>query len=225
MVDAWAERLQELYSSTGQVRVTNSLAPVAVTVTYSATPTFDATKGNAFQITLTGNVTSSTLSGALAGQFLFFTVTQDAAGSRTFVWPANFQNAPTVVPDATKSTNVVGFYDGTNFNIAGQWNTASGGTGTGTVTSVGMTGDGTVYNSSVSGSPVTTSGTLAPSLANANAGYVLAGPIGSPGTNVSVRQFVIGSTTSGASTATIVCPAFTNPVIAGNKILVLVPNV
>lgn len=39
--------------------------------------------------------------------------------------------------------------------------------GTGTVTSVAMTGDGTLFNSSVTGSPITTSGTLAPSLINA----------------------------------------------------------
>ena len=38
----------------------------------------------------------------------------------------------------------------------------SGGNGGGSVTSVAMTGDGTVFASSVSGSPITTSGTLAP---------------------------------------------------------------
>jgi len=48
-----------------------------------------------------------------------------------------------------------------------------GGGGSGTVTSVSMTGDGTVLNSVVPGSPVTTSGTLAPTLANAGGGTVL----------------------------------------------------
>lgn len=47
---------------------------------------------------------------------------------------------------------------------------------TGTVTSVGMTGDGVVFNSSVSGSPITTSGTLAPSLATQTKNTILAGP-------------------------------------------------
>ena len=46
----------------------------------------------------------------------------------------------------------------------------------GSVTSVAMTGDGTVFNSSVSGSPITTSGTLAPSLHTQSANTVLAGP-------------------------------------------------
>jgi microcystin-dependent protein len=48
--------------------------------------------------------------------------------------------------------------------------------GTGTVTSVAMTGDGVIFNSTVSGSPVTTSGTLAPSLLTQTANTVLAGP-------------------------------------------------
>lgn len=216
MVDIWANKLQELSSSTGQVKVLNSLVPAAVTVTFSATPTFDATKGNAFQITLTGNVTSSTLSNAVAGQFLFFTVTQDGTGSHTFAWPSNFQNAPTVVSTASKSTNVVGFYDGTNFNIAGQWNTATGGTGTGTVTSVGMTGDGVVYKSSVGGSPVTTSGTLVPALASANAGYVLAGPIGSTQSNVSYRQSKVAVSSGTTGTVT-----FDSPIQSGSAIVVV----
>jgi hypothetical protein len=44
------------------------------------------------------------------------------------------------------------------------------------VTSVAMTGDGTVFNSTVSGSPVTTTGTLAPALLTQTANTVLAGP-------------------------------------------------
>lgn len=48
--------------------------------------------------------------------------------------------------------------------------------GSGTVTSVAMTGDGTVFNSSVSGSPVTTSGTFAPSLKTQSANTFLRGP-------------------------------------------------
>lgn len=48
--------------------------------------------------------------------------------------------------------------------------------GTGTVTSVGMTGDGIIFNSAVTGSPITTSGTLVPVLKNQNANTFLAGP-------------------------------------------------
>src|SRR5712664_2667718 len=57
------------------------------TISFSATPTFDASQSNMFTITLTGNVTSSTLTGAEAGQWLEFLICQDAVGGRTFVWP------------------------------------------------------------------------------------------------------------------------------------------
>ena len=53
--------------------------------------------------------------------------------------------------------------------------TPSGGTGSGTVTSVSWTGDGVVFTASAD-TPVTTSGTLTPSLITQTAHYVLAGP-------------------------------------------------
>lgn len=46
----------------------------------------------------------------------------------------------------------------------------------GTVTSVAMTGDNVIYNTSVTGSPITSSGTLVPSLKTQTANTVLAGP-------------------------------------------------
>lgn len=60
-----------------------------VAVAFSATPTFDASLGNIFEITLTGNVTSSTLSNAVAGANYTFIIHQDGTGSRTFVPPAS----------------------------------------------------------------------------------------------------------------------------------------
>ncbi len=49
--------------------------------------------------------------------------------------------------------------------------------GIGSVTSVGMTGDGTVFNTVVTGSPITNSGTLVPTLHTQTANTFLAGPI------------------------------------------------
>lgn len=49
------------------------------------------------------------------------------------------------------------------------------GSGSG-VTSVAMTMDGVIFNATVAGSPITTSGTLAPSLKSQNSGLFLAGP-------------------------------------------------
>lgn len=72
-----------------------------VTVTYSATPTFDASLGDIFKITLTGNVTSSTLSNLTAGQRITIIVIQDATGGRTFVWPTNVFGVMDIGTDAS----------------------------------------------------------------------------------------------------------------------------
>jgi hypothetical protein len=66
------------------------------------------------------------------------------------------------------------------------------GTGNGTVTSVAMTGDGTVLNSVVPGSPVTTAGTLAPTLKTQTANTFLAGPTAGPAAAPTFRVPVSG---------------------------------
>lgn len=63
----------------------------------------------------------------------------------------------------------------TTDNAATGW-LAIGGGGSGTVTSVGLTAPSALFVSPVSGSPVTTSGTLALALATQNANRVFAGP-------------------------------------------------
>jgi len=55
-------------------------------------------------------------------------------------------------------------------------NCTSNASGIGTVNSVAMTGDGTVFNTTVSGSPITLSGTLAPALLAQAKNAFLAGP-------------------------------------------------
>ncbi len=83
-------------------------------VTFSATPTFDASLGNTQTITLTGNVTSSTLSNCSAGEWLVFDITEDATGGRTFVAPTTLKGFGTINTTASKH-NVQMFYcDGTN---------------------------------------------------------------------------------------------------------------
>lgn len=84
-------------------------------VSFSATPTFNAGLYNSFEMTLTGNVTSSTVTGAVVGQQLNFIIQQDGTGGRTFAWPANFVNAPAVGALASASTSASFVYDGTNW--------------------------------------------------------------------------------------------------------------
>lgn len=86
-------------------------------VVFSATPAFDASTFAlpTFTITLTGNVTSSSVSNAVAGQTITFVITQDGTGGRTFAWPANFKGA-SIIGSAASSVTVQSFvYDGTSW--------------------------------------------------------------------------------------------------------------
>lgn len=65
-----------------------------------------------------------------------------------------------------------------------------------------MTGDGVVFNSSVSGSPVTGSGTLAPTLATHSANTVLAGP-SSGGAAAPTFRALVGSDLPNPSSSTL----------------------
>jgi len=106
------------------ITVTNNTAVAFTTscqqsftpVTFSATPAFAYGNGvNVFEITLTGNVTSSSVSGAVAGQIANFIICQDTIGSRTFIWPASFHGALTIGSTASKCNSQPFAYDGTNF--------------------------------------------------------------------------------------------------------------
>lgn len=69
---------------------------------------------------------------------------------------------------------------------------SGGGGGSGTVTSIALTMPGIIFNSTVPGSPITTSGTLAPTLANQNANTFLAGPSTGSATTPIFRAIVNG---------------------------------
>jgi hypothetical protein len=97
----------------GYLRVKRITAAVN-TVTFSATPTFDASLGNTQKITLTANVTSSTLSNATTGQTINFVICQDGSGAHTFVWPTNVKGAVTVGAILSKCSAQNFIFDGTN---------------------------------------------------------------------------------------------------------------
>lgn len=75
-----------------------------VVVPFSATPAFNGTQANVFDITLTGNVTSSTLTSINPGDIVFFFIQQDGVGGRTFAWPPNVKNPPMISPTASTTT-------------------------------------------------------------------------------------------------------------------------
>jgi hypothetical protein len=86
-------------------------------VAFSATPAFPAAAQiQLFQMTLTGNVTSSTLTlvGLTAPAIIVFELTQDATGGRTFAWPSNVLGGAALNPGANETTSQLFYYDGTN---------------------------------------------------------------------------------------------------------------
>ena len=79
------------------------------------------------------------------------------------------------------------------------WATVSG---TGTVTSVAMTGDNVLYSTSVSGSPITNSGTLAPALKTQSANTIFAGPSSGGAATPTFRTLVSADIPNNAATTT-----------------------
>ena len=96
------------------------------TVAFSATPTFDASTAASFKLTLTGNVTSSTLSNAVAGEPISFEICQDATGGRTFVPPANVLNMGTIVSTASACSTQEFWFDGSNAVSSGPMQSSGG---------------------------------------------------------------------------------------------------
>jgi hypothetical protein len=108
-----------------QLNVNKSIASGLNVVAYSATPVFDASLGNTQEITLTGNVTSSTLGTAPAvGEViqLNFIICQDGAGSHTFVWPTQIHGAVSIGGTASKCSEQSFIFDGTTGYAVGVTN-------------------------------------------------------------------------------------------------------
>jgi hypothetical protein len=80
-----------------------STAHLIDTVTFSASPAFNMnTNGSIKKITLTADVTSSTITSQRPGENMTFIICQDGAGSHTFAWPANVRGEEAI--GATLST-------------------------------------------------------------------------------------------------------------------------
>lgn len=89
--------------ATGTVTSAACASMTRTVVSFSATPTFTrSTNLQIWELTLTGNVTSSTTSGLAAADVLVFKLCQDGTGGRTFAWPTGFSAAS--APSSTLST-------------------------------------------------------------------------------------------------------------------------
>jgi hypothetical protein len=103
------------YSYQVTVGTVASASFAATAVTYSATPTFTATTSfQLFTMTLTGNVTSSTLTPWTLPSVVVFELTQDATGNRTFAWPSNVIGGAVIGNLANQKTVQEFLWDGSN---------------------------------------------------------------------------------------------------------------
>jgi hypothetical protein len=99
--------------------------PGQVAVTFSATPVFDASLGGSFTITLTGDVTSSSVTNPTAGALITFVITQDGTGEHAFAWPTNFKGASAIAPEANLVSVQSFIYTGSVWRATGAGSTAS----------------------------------------------------------------------------------------------------
>jgi hypothetical protein len=91
----------------------------SITVAFSATPAFAVGSASKVYLTLTGNVTGSTISGMVKDQIVIFQIAQDGTGGRSFVWPTTVKR-PGPVKQDPGSISVQAFtFDGSNFYALG----------------------------------------------------------------------------------------------------------
>jgi hypothetical protein len=89
---------------------------VPTVIPFSATPVFAANPvtGGSFKITLSANVTASSLTGAVAGQLIVFQIVENGTGGWTFVWPSNVKGAMAITTAAGTHNQQLFIFDGTN---------------------------------------------------------------------------------------------------------------
>jgi hypothetical protein len=93
-----------------------------VSVAFSATPTFNAQQSNVFYFgTLTGNVTSMTISNPSDGQTIQIRFVQDATGSRTVALPSGAVVSGSINSAANSVTWLVMTYVSSAARWEGTW--------------------------------------------------------------------------------------------------------
>jgi hypothetical protein len=95
---------------------------IVQTGSFNATQTINAALGDTFELTLTGNVTSSSITNASKGMTLKVALTQDGTGGRTFAWPSNVKLAggSVTLSGANKRDVLTFYYDSTNWYETGR---------------------------------------------------------------------------------------------------------
>ena len=104
--------------SWGDVLLQDGVKRTIESVIFSATPTFDASESDVFSMTLTANVTSSTITNPVIGKEITFLLSQDSTGGWTFAFPSDVvlrTGALLISSGVDEVTAVTFIYDGTNW--------------------------------------------------------------------------------------------------------------
>ncbi len=76
-----------------------------VVIPYATSVVFNAAVSAQFDLTLTGNVASSSLTNVTEGELLLFLISQDGTGGRSFVWPTSI-TSPGAICQIANSTSL-----------------------------------------------------------------------------------------------------------------------
>lgn len=87
---------------------------------FNATPTFDAALYSSFTMTLSGNITSSSIANAKSGRLIALSFCQDGVGGRTVSWPPSFDSVPVIDQRVSKCFNSTWLYNGSKWKMVGQ---------------------------------------------------------------------------------------------------------
>lgn len=100
---------------------TGNAQTTPVAVSYAASITVNCQLSNVFTTTLTGNITTVTLSNPQDGQTINWFLTQDATGGRTITWPASFRWPTGVSRTLSTTGNSVDMLIATYRSSVGFW--------------------------------------------------------------------------------------------------------
>ncbi len=107
---------------TGIIQLLQAGVSQTVALTDAANIATDASLGNVFTVTLAGNRTLDNPTNATAGQTILYRVTQDATGTRTLVYGANFRFSTDLAsPTLSTAANKVDYLGFTYNGAATKW--------------------------------------------------------------------------------------------------------
>ena len=106
-------------SFTGGVTFTAVNETITAMGNQTGTPTIDASAGTIHSLTLTGNVTISSISNMTAGSNITLILTQDGTGGRTHTSTMKLAGVSKTLSTAAGAIDIISiFYDGTNYFAA-----------------------------------------------------------------------------------------------------------